>query len=100
LSRKPLAAASGFLLNGSFVVLTIRGQESLPSSVGMMSGIMLGLSVGLGGLAVTPLALLAEQVGLPNATAVAACLGGLAALAMQFVPKPPAAAPQIAHSPA
>ena len=34
------AAMSGFLLNGSFVVLTVRGQESIPGSVSMMSGMM------------------------------------------------------------
>lgn len=83
------AAASGFLLNGSFVVLTIRGQESVPGSVGMVTGIILGLSVGLGGLAVTPLALVGERVGLPMAAAIAAGLGGCAALAMLLVPKAP-----------
>src|SRR5262249_53991220 len=50
------AAASGFLLNGSFVGLTIRGQASLPGSVGMMGGIMLGLSGGVGGFLFQPLA--------------------------------------------
>lgn len=84
------AAASGFLLNGSFVVLTIRGQESVPGSVGMVTGIMLGLSGGLGGLAVTPLALVAERAGLPIAAGIAACLGGGAALAMRLVPRAPA----------
>jgi FSR family fosmidomycin resistance protein-like MFS transporter len=81
------SAATGFLLNGSFVVLTVRGQESVPGRVGMVTGLILGLSVGVGGVAVTPLALLAERVGLPASTALAACLGGLAALAMRLVPQ-------------
>jgi MFS transporter, FSR family, fosmidomycin resistance protein len=97
------AALAGFMLNGSFVVLTIRGQESVPGSVGMVSGIMLGLSVGLGGLAVTPLAILAEQAGLPVAAAVAAGLGLAAAAAMLLVPAAPgggARPAQMSHSPA
>jgi MFS transporter, FSR family, fosmidomycin resistance protein len=82
------AAASGFLLNGSFVVLTIRGQESLPGSVGMVSGIMLGLSVGIGGVLFTPLAIIGQWFGIPVAAALAALLGGVAAFAMRFVPRP------------
>ena len=40
-------SVSGMLLNGSFVVLAVRGQESMPGSLGMVSGLMLGLSIGL-----------------------------------------------------
>jgi FSR family fosmidomycin resistance protein-like MFS transporter len=77
----------GFFLNGSFVVMTVRGQNSVPGSVGMVTGLMLGLSVGLGGVAVTPLALLAEQVGIPAAAALAICVGcGGATLAMRLLP--------------
>jgi len=82
-------AGAGFFLNSSFVVLTIRGQESVPGSVGMVSGILLGLSVGLGGLAVTPLALFAEGFGLPAATALAAALGLVGAASMRLVPATP-----------
>jgi len=74
-------------LNGSFVVMTVRGQESVPGSVGMVTGLMLGLSVGLGGLAVTPIALLAEQVGVPAAAALSALMAAAAAAAMRFVPR-------------
>lgn len=83
-----LAAASvcGFLLNGSYVVLVIRGQESVPGSAGMVNGILLGFSVGLGGLAVAPLALLSERTGVPVAAALAALLGALAALATRLLP--------------
>src|SRR5207248_8556307 len=58
-------AVSGMLLNGSFVVLAVRGQESMPNSLGMVSGLMLGLSIGLGGLAVAPMAIVAERAGIP-----------------------------------
>ncbi len=88
------AAGSGFFLNASFVVLTIRGQESVPGSVGMLTGITLGLTVGLGGLAVTPMAVLAEWIGLPGATAVAAGMAVATALSMRLLPPLPAGAGQ------
>ncbi|HEY3061760.1 MAG TPA: MFS transporter [Chloroflexota bacterium] len=81
------AAATGLLLNGSFVVTTVRGQESVPGSVGMVTGLLLGVSIGLGGVAVTPIALLAETIGLSAAAAVSACMAAGAALAMILVPK-------------
>jgi FSR family fosmidomycin resistance protein-like MFS transporter len=83
------AAGAGFCLNASLVVLTIRGQESVPGSVGMVTGIMLGLSIGLGGLAVAPVALLAEQIGIPAAAALVVCMGLAGALAMRLVPPLP-----------
>jgi MFS transporter, FSR family, fosmidomycin resistance protein len=85
-------AISGFFLNGSWIALTVRGQESVPGSIAMMSGMMLGLSVGLGGLAVTPLGLVAEGVGLGNVVVGVACLPLIGAIVMRFVPR--AAPPQ------
>jgi FSR family fosmidomycin resistance protein-like MFS transporter len=82
------AAASGFFLNGSWISLTVRGQESVPGSIAMMSGLMLGLSVGLGGVAVTPFGLVAERFGLGVVIAGAACLPLLGAFMMRFVPRP------------
>jgi FSR family fosmidomycin resistance protein-like MFS transporter len=82
------AVACGFFLNGSWISLTVRGQESVPGSIAMMSGLMLGLSVGLGGVAVTPFGLIAERVGLPPVLAVAAALPILGAVMMRFVPHP------------
>lgn len=87
------AAGTGFFLNGAFVVLTIRGQESMPGSAGMVAGVTLGLSSGLGGLAVTPLALLSERAGVPAAAAIAALLPATAALTMRLMPPLPARAP-------
>lgn len=82
------AAASGFFLNGSWISLTVRGQESVPGSIAMMSGLMLGLSVGLGGIAVTPFGLVAEHFGLPLVVSAAATLPLLGAILMHFVPHP------------
>jgi FSR family fosmidomycin resistance protein-like MFS transporter len=83
------AVGCGFFLNASFVVLMIRGQESVPGSTGMMTGVTLGLTLGLGGLAVTPMALLAEWVGLPLAAAVAVSGTALTAAAMRLLPPLP-----------
>ncbi len=80
-------AASGFFLNGSWISLTVRGQESVPGSIAMMSGLMLGLSIGLGGIAVAPIGLVAERVGLGVVVAGVSCLPLLAALMMRFVPR-------------
>ncbi len=80
------AVASGFFLNGSWISLTVRGQESVPGSIAMMSGLMLGLSVGLGGVAVTPFGLIAERFGLPSVLSVTAALPMLGAVLMRFLP--------------
>ncbi len=81
------AAAVGFFLNGSWVSLTVRAQESIPGSIAMMSGLMLGLSIGLGGLAVTPIGLLAERLSLGLVLSGVACLPLFAALMMRFLPR-------------
>jgi FSR family fosmidomycin resistance protein-like MFS transporter len=83
-------ALSGLLLNGSFVVLAVRGQESMPGSLGMVSGLMLGLSIGLGGLAVAPMAILAERAGIEPVFVAAGGLAIVCALLMRAVPRPPA----------
>ncbi|HEV7662608.1 MAG TPA: MFS transporter [Chloroflexota bacterium] len=82
------ALCSGFFLNGSWISLTVRGQESVPGSIAMMSGLMLGLSIGLGGLAVTPLGILAEHYGLAAILTAVALLPLLGAVMMRFVPHP------------
>jgi FSR family fosmidomycin resistance protein-like MFS transporter len=82
------AAGSGFFLNGSWISLTVRGQESVPGSIAMMSGLMLGLSVGLGGIAVTPFGVIAEHYGLPLVIAFTSTLPVFGAALMRVVPKP------------
>jgi FSR family fosmidomycin resistance protein-like MFS transporter len=92
------AAGSGFFLNGSWISLTVRGQESVPGSIAMMSGLMLGLSVGLGGIAVTPFGIIAEHYGLPVVIACTSALPLLGAILMRFVPKTPPRGGSIAGS--
>lgn len=88
-------SVSGMLLNGSFVVLAVRGQESMPGSLGMVSGLMLGLSIGLGGLAVAPMGLVAERSGIPPVFLVAGALAVACALLMRTVPRVPARSPSV-----
>jgi FSR family fosmidomycin resistance protein-like MFS transporter len=79
----PALLLAGFFLNGSLIILTVRAQESVPGSVAMMSGLMLGLTIGLGGLAAAALAFAAERVGLSAALTVATLLPlGAAAVAL------------------
>jgi MFS transporter, FSR family, fosmidomycin resistance protein len=74
------AALVGLTLTGSMVALTVRAQELMPDSVAMISGLMLGFSVGMGGLAVTPLAALAERIGLAAVADICALLPWVAGL--------------------
>jgi FSR family fosmidomycin resistance protein-like MFS transporter len=83
-------AVTGMLLNGSFVVLAVRGQESMPGSLGLVSGLMLGLSIGLGGLAVAPMAIVAERAGIATVFVAAGALAIVCALLMRTVPRVPA----------
>ncbi|MGH6915636.1 MAG: MFS transporter, partial [Geminicoccales bacterium] len=74
------AVLTGLTLLGSFSVLTVKGQEVLPNNVGLASGFMLGLTIGLGGLGTLPLGILADQIGLSPVIHVTALLPPLAAL--------------------
>ena len=77
-----VAAGAGFLLTGAYTGLTVAGQQSMPDNAGMVTGLNVGLASGLGGLAVAPLALIAEHVGLRPALAAALIAGPLVALAI------------------
>ncbi|MBA2446972.1 MAG: MFS transporter [Chloroflexi bacterium] len=83
------AALVGFTLNGALLALTVRAQELMPDSVAMVSGLMLGFTVGMGGLAVPPLAALAEWVGLATVADISAALPLLAG-ALAFTLRRPA----------
>ncbi|HEX2171259.1 MAG TPA: MFS transporter [Dehalococcoidia bacterium] len=82
-------ALAGITLLGSWSLLTVRGQELMPANVGMASGIMLGLSIGLGGLTVSPLGFLAEAVGVPPVLVGLAALPPLAGLLALKLPRRP-----------
>jgi FSR family fosmidomycin resistance protein-like MFS transporter len=81
------AVLTGLTLLGSFSVLTVKGQEVLPGNVGLASGFMLGLTIGLGGLGTLPLGFAAEQFGLSAVVYFAALLPPLAALLALRLPE-------------
>lgn len=69
-----LLGAIGFFTIASFAVTIILGQSFLPSRMGLASGITLGLSIGLGGIAALALGVVADNAGLPAVLWVIAVL--------------------------
>ena len=71
------------LLYASWSVIVVMSCEAAPSNVGTVTGLMLGFSVGVGGLAAMALGGIADMIGLPSAFAIMstfALAGGLVAL--------------------
>jgi MFS transporter, FSR family, fosmidomycin resistance protein len=60
-----LLGAIGFVTIASFSITVILGQAYLPSRLGLASGVTLGLSIGLGGVAALGLGAVADAFGLP-----------------------------------
>ncbi len=56
---------AGFILIFSFSVSMVMGQSFMPQNVGMASGLILGLSFGMGGLGAALLGLFADLWGVP-----------------------------------
>lgn len=78
-----LLALAGFVLYGSWSVIVVMSSEAAPSNVGVVSGFMLGLTVGIGGLAALGFGAVADVVGLHGAFTIFAAFaiaGGLIAL--------------------
>jgi len=78
-------AASGAVLYGSWSVIVAMASEAAPNNVGAVGGLMLGFSIGVGGLAALGFGGVADRVGLNFAFslfAAFALVGGLFALAL------------------
>jgi len=60
-------AIAGVLLISSITVTTLMGQMLLPQHLGMISGLMVGFSVGVSGIGVTLLGAVADTWGVPVA---------------------------------
>src|SRR5438874_1886110 len=65
-------ALIGACVVGTFGVTMVMGQEYLPNHIGTASGLVIGLSVGLGGVAAVALGRLADETSLHTALLVAA----------------------------
>jgi MFS transporter, FSR family, fosmidomycin resistance protein len=60
-------AIAGMLLISTITVTTVMGQSLLPHHLGMVSGLMVGFAMGIGGIGVTLLGAVADTWGVPAA---------------------------------
>jgi FSR family fosmidomycin resistance protein-like MFS transporter len=81
-------ALVGICVVGTFGVTMVMGQEYMPRHVGTASGLVIGLSVGLGGVAAVALGQLADATSLRTALYVAAAAPILATLLALQLPRP------------
>lgn len=84
-----LLAVSGAIIVSSFAVTIAMGQTLLPGNLGMSSGLITGLAIGLGGVAVTGLGWIADHWGLMTSMHVIPLLplvGALLAFAIRMPP--------------
>ena len=80
-----LLAASGAVLYGSWSVIVAMASEAAPGNVGAVGGLMLGFTIGVGGLAALGFGGVADMVGLNSAFSIFAAFalfGGLLALVL------------------
>lgn len=78
----------GALLTSTFSVSVVLGQAYLPRHAGMAAGLMVGLAMGTGGVAVTVLGWLADRWGVPAALWVSALLPITGFVGARFLPAP------------
>ncbi len=86
--RFVMLALFGAVLTSSFTVAVVLGQAYLPRNAGMASGLIVGFSIGTGGVAVALLGLLADRYGVPAALWIAALLPLLGFAVARFLPAP------------
>lgn len=79
-------ALVGACVVGTFGVTMVMGQEYMPRHIGTASGLVIGLSVGLGGVAALGLGLLADAATLRIAFYVAAAAPMIAVLMAALLP--------------
>src|SRR3954454_24230794 len=71
---------------GTFGLTQVMGQEYLPRRIGMASGLVIGLSVGLGGVGATLLGAVADSVDLRAAMWTATVFPAIAVVFGLFLP--------------
>ena len=77
-------AIAGMASVSTFAVVMVIAQELVPEQIGMISGLIIGFAVGMGGVGVTLLGAIADRWGLRTAMDITALLP-LAALAIAIV---------------
>jgi len=83
-----LTAASGASLLASFSVTIVLAQELLPRSLGLASGLILGLGFGTGGLGVAASGWIADNVGLYQTLWIMAIVPVTISLMAAFIETP------------
>jgi FSR family fosmidomycin resistance protein-like MFS transporter len=86
--RFVMLAVFGAVLTSSFTVAVVLGQAYLPRSAGMASGLIVGFSIGTGGVAVALLGLVADRYGVPATLWTTALLPLAGFAAARFLPAP------------
>lgn len=81
-----LAALGGALLLSSWNVLAVKGQLMLAKNLGMASGLMLGFSIGAGGIMIIPLGAIADRAGIVPVLVVCALLAPCAGVLARALP--------------
>ena len=81
-------ALVGVCVVGTFGVTGVMSQEYLPSRIGLASGISIGFSIGLGGVAALALGALADSVDLQTAMYTCAAVPALAIVLGLLLPSP------------
>jgi FSR family fosmidomycin resistance protein-like MFS transporter len=84
-----LFTVAGLILISSNSVTMAMGQSFMPRNLGMASGLILGLAMGVGGIAVTLLGWVADHWGVPFALQITFVLPVLAFLTCWPLPYPP-----------
>ena len=82
-------ALAGFVLSSSSAITMAMGQSYMPQNLGMASGLILGLSMGMGGIGTTILGWVADQWGLQFTLHIIFILPLLSLLTFLFVSYPP-----------
>jgi FSR family fosmidomycin resistance protein-like MFS transporter len=82
-----LLGALGFVILASFAVGVVYGQELVPRHIGMVSGLIIGLSVGAGGIGASVLGQVADAFGISTVLAVISWLPLVGALLTLLLPK-------------
>lgn len=81
---------AGLTLISSNSVTMVMGQSYMPGNLGMASGLIMGLSMGIGGIAATVLGWVADVWGLGVALQILCIMPLLGFLVFSFIPYPPA----------
>lgn len=80
----PVIALAGLFALSGTPVGVVAAQECLPGRTGLVSGLVMGLAWGVGGLALTPIGWLADTYGIIPVMSVVALLPLIGAVLMMF----------------